>query len=159
MKKELSVSVLLHSLPFLLLLLVGGGSGNGKLKDGEKEGEGEGGNRKMIVPAGQDEELTTVSVTILHKKPLRRPNNEDKPCTGTFYGGIGINHDLYTNQVTKVVKGYPAFKAGLLAGDILLLPPDKILGEPGTTLVIPFLRGNEQHSVTVTRAKICTSDS
>lgn len=57
-------------------------------------------------------------------------------------------------EVALVHKGYPADKAGLLAGDVLK-SVEEIRGEPGTQLVLLVVRGSKEFEVTLTREKIC----
>ena len=85
------------------------------------------------------------------------------------YGGVGslIRKDGDYAVLTQVYKGFPADKAGLKAGDILLeidgsslkgLPVEKISerlkGEPNTDIVVTIRRGEEEVLKKLTRLRI-----
>jgi C-terminal processing protease CtpA/Prc len=82
-------------------------------------------------------------------------------CPKTF-GGIGIEFDFSQDGavVTRVFHGYPAEKAGIVVGDVLLDNPNGVRGEPGSTIVVRVMRKGESMSIPIRRDKICvTADS
>lgn len=89
--------------------------------------------------------------------------------SGSIGGGVGAQIGLRDNQVTliKILSGTPAERAGLQAGDKVLLINDeptndfsvdkavsKIRGEIGTTIKLRILRGKETKDYSITREEI-----
>jgi carboxyl-terminal processing protease len=89
------------------------------------------------------------------------------------YGGIGSLISKRGNHiiVSEPYEGYPAQKAGLLAGDIIMEIngvsaegksteeiSSMLKGEPGTSLTVKVKRGNEIKEITLTREKIKIDD-
>lgn len=93
----------------------------------------------------------------------------NKELSGNIGGGIGAEIGLRDNKPTilRTLKDTPAEKAGVQAGDTLLMVNDqvvsswtveetvkKIRGEEGSTVKIIVLRDNERKEFSITRAKI-----
>ena len=73
-----------------------------------------------------------------------------------FYYGIGITTTPSGNKVARVYRGYPAWEAGLLAGDTIIEPEiSKIRGTKGTLVRIKIFRNGEVIILDMTRAQIC----
>lgn len=93
----------------------------------------------------------------------------DKDLTGNIGGGIGAEISIRNDKITiiRTLKGNPAEKSGLQAGDVVLSVNDesttgltveqavsKIRGQEGTTVKLSIQRGNELKEFTITRAII-----
>jgi hypothetical protein len=85
-----------------------------------------------------------------------------KEACSKYFGGIGIvldkNH--YINEqgprVTGTADGYPAFKAGIQVGDLILNPPiSELIGDIGSNFVITFIHNNKVFNKKITREKVC----
>jgi carboxyl-terminal processing protease len=89
--------------------------------------------------------------------------------SGNIGGGIGAEIGIRSGKPTilRVLKGNPAEKAGLLAGDVIVAVNDedatkwtsdqavaKIRGQAGTTVKVGVMRGTERKDFTVTRSTI-----
>jgi carboxyl-terminal processing protease len=85
------------------------------------------------------------------------------------FSGIGANVSVINGKIVIVspIKGAPAEKAGILAGDIITkingestegmtldITTSKIRGKAGTDVVLTILRGTETLTITVTRAQV-----
>lgn len=94
---------------------------------------------------------------------MSAPSHLDDQCA-EFFGGIGITQSTPQNQygfpieptVTEVHKGYPAEKAGIQVGDILM-NSEEIRGEIGTTVTVPVMRNGQIITFKIIRDKICTT--
>ena len=155
-------SAIIHSALFFSLTL------KGELLNSQKEesdANNQGHNSKTInveilpkpMPAKQQftEPETTLEierVTIKNDKS-KRTNSRDCP---NFFGGIGIRHSR-DGFILKVVKGYPASRAGILPGDILSGDTEYIRGEIGTAVDVTVLRGEKTLKFSMIREKICTT--
>ncbi len=81
------------------------------------------------------------------------------------YDGIGIQFDYMSTQMCKiayVAKGYPADRAGILVGDLLLSDSKSDVdcpgrGKAGSMLTIQLIRNGQHLTKTMVREKICTS--
>ncbi len=77
------------------------------------------------------------------------------PCK-SYYTGIGVQHDPASCLVLSVPFGYPAYKAGIQAGDLIVEPAcGEILGPEGTTVKIKIMRGIQVLNFYIVRGKIC----
>lgn len=89
--------------------------------------------------------------------------------SGNIGGGIGAEIGIRSDHPTilRVLKGNPAEKAGLLAGDVIVAVNDedatkwtsdqavaKIRGQAGTTVKVGVMRGTDRKDFTVTRSTI-----
>lgn len=146
-------SAIIHSALFFSLTL------KGELLNSQKEesdANNQGHNSKTInveilpkpMPAKQQftEPETTLEIE-------RVTNSQDCP---NFFGGIGIRHSR-DGFILKVVKGYPASRAGILPGDILSGDTEYIRGEIGTAVDVTVLRGEKTLKFSMIREKICTT--
>lgn len=165
-RSALAKSIALHASPLVVLVIMallglrGCGSGSG------------GGKDDMADQGGQ--EMPTIEVEIVEKPqeeepepvPMEGPTPEmtlaervphiDEPCQ-YWFGGIGITFNGYDNMVQQVFAGYPAARAGIMAGDILLVSkPTDLLGDPGTQVQVPVMRNGQVINYAMYRDKICT---
>lgn len=164
--KYLIISVVLHA-----LLFVGFGLSSG---EGEGEGEGEGdsthqapesSDTKIIDKPQEKQEIELIEITpeqqeILdqaRKKQKEQEKQKESECKESF-GGIGVMIAFgyeYTT-ITEAVKNYPAYNAGLQAGDIILEPSLlQIKGEIGTSVQLTIKRGSNTFKIDLIRDKIC----
>lgn len=77
----------------------------------------------------------------------------------TFYMGIGVVHSSLFGEISEVVPGSPADRAGIKVGDIpldALNIRDKY--PEGTNITIPILRNGIMYEIPVTIGKICTKE-
>ncbi len=152
-KRSLTLSLVLHVSPLLLMLfLTGGGSGDG----------GRSGDNSQIIPKLAKDEPVEIEIVktdgfIQKKKPVV-PHEKDS-CKD-FFGGIGIEtrlqitHGGYSNAINKVYSNYPADISGLQVGDIIVSNND-IRGEVGTEVSLIILRDGANMQVKMIRDKIC----
>lgn len=109
----------------------------------------------------QNEDLHTTYLTEQESEGLQQSINRD-------FEGIGVQYQAGdSNLVTRVFKGSPADKAGVLAGDIIYKVDgeviegldsdeirDKILGESGTVVNVEFIRQGKHINLDIKRDKI-----
>lgn len=148
MKRALLQSILLHALFFLSLvahLFLGGAGGSGSSDEGTKNGK-----------AGAPEETEVVIVP-----KSTEPQDAGEKCKN-WYGGIGILVGYATDdrgytvaRIIEVAEGYPAYRAGLQSGDIILNDPN-MKGDVGSVVTAEILRNGQRMSFTMTREKVCT---
>ena len=158
-----TVSLLLHAL--LFLGANGKGGNNGK--------DGKGGNPQAIhviivdKPApkkvvDKPKPPTKTKSKVVKKRLLPPPELliVDHKCE-EFYYGVGYQNGGQGGcRVVGVPKGYPADRAGLRVGDLVMNPmggecPGR--GDLGTTLTIVVMRGSQALTLSMVREKICTS--
>jgi C-terminal processing protease CtpA/Prc len=83
------------------------------------------------------------------KKAVKKINCKDS------YNGIGITKSG-SCVITRVFKGYPADKAGLLSGDLIISPDcGQIRGPEGSTIHMKIMRGSHVINLDIVREKIC----
>lgn len=150
------ISILLHSIPMLLMLLLGSGQGNGA--DGGNANSKHTDNGDLL-PKPNDEPIE-VTVTEYRGPALEKPKpavpHAEDNCPD-HYGGIGIVHSFVDSTVTSAPEGYPAANAGIKAGDQILTPLSTLRGEIGTEVEVEYVNHEGYHKVTLIRDKICTS--
>ncbi len=130
---------------------------DGKLDD---KALAEGANRGLVSAAGDK------YTSYMNAKETGVFEND---LSGNIGGGIGAEIGLRKDKITiiRTLKGNPAEKAGLNAGDTVMGVNDQattgwtvekavaqIRGEVGTTVKLSILRGSEIKEFTVTRAEI-----
>lgn len=149
-------STLLHCLPLLLILFIGPGGDGGEYRyGGNDETTGD-----IIAKSVDVEIVMSVDKEGTEKKEKKKPSKgELTECIeDRWYGGIGIMQNFMDNSLISVAPGYPAFKAGLLVGDVILetSEPD-IRGEPGTLLSLKVHRPStgDTFVVNMRRDRIC----
>jgi len=81
---------------------------------------------------------------------IPKGDNPGDACVDTF-GGIGLSG---FPLIESVYEGYPAFKAGLKAGDVIH-SNEEIRGKPGTKVEITVTRGDETWTMVLIREVIC----
>ena len=166
-------SLWLHAALFLALF-VGDGTqtGNNTVQGGS--GSGSGYDDSRIVPKLIEVELVeppkSEGELQAQAKP-KAPSEGIKECEGdNWFGGIGVQMLGFSHnaeEIGEVFPGYPAHKAGLKSGDMVLSVDGRpynfgeIRGEPGTVVVITIFRPstNETKTYTIVREKICTKRS
>ena len=87
--------------------------------------------------------------------PKTAKSTNVKSCDKSF-GGVGIIISQL-GRISYVASGYPADKAGVLAGDIVLFPTDTkdIKGVVGTEVELMILRGEDTMRFNMIRETIC----
>lgn len=172
MTKDLLKSFAIHSLLLLLMFKFEGGSGGSfQTPDGEKseqEQQSAPEHQELNVqivdpPSEKTSEIHLSDGTEITKKA---PHANDS-CE-RFYGGIGVtqsaasypmgpNNNIVVCTVTEVHTGYPAYKAGIKEGDILL-NFEEVRGEIGTPVTVLTRRDGRQITYHLIRDKICIDD-
>jgi len=99
-------------------------------------------------------EKKEVSLKLIPKS-VGKEKSVAKECDD-WYGGVGIIH--FDGVITQVPGGYPASKAGVKVGDIIIETID-LRGEPGTKVVMKFMRNGEIFNKEVIRDRICREDT
>jgi hypothetical protein len=155
----IATSLVLHALFMALLLSHAQRSGDGAKKDGATKPDSTD-EASQFVPKGE-QKVTQIDIVELPSKD-RKPAGEgkvDDNCDGVdAYGGIGIQGDYHLNdyRITAVGKGYPADRAGVKPGDVIVTPASwEIRGEPGTKITLLLIRQGREMQVTMVRDKIC----
>jgi len=159
------VSLLLHLAVMLTVVLSHSGNGNGKSPIGEKEQRG-GEEARDIIPKQVEVELVeappkTEEADVPMKMPEpQKPTEGLTDCEGqNWFGGIGIYQDDKTGRIDGVIEGYPAFKAGLRQGDVIISPPPGFIrGEVGTPVNLTVQKMGDFYAqeILLIRDKICT---
>lgn len=144
MRFSLLTSSLIHALLIGILLLSPGGEGQGEGKYPPSEYAD-----VEIVPPPVEEEVR-VEDGELEKLKKRAPHAGDK-CD-RFYGGIGVVEGSL--GIVEVYPGYPAHKAGILAGDEVD-STEEIRGEVGTPVTVVIRRDGRRIEFHLIRDKIC----
>jgi len=172
MKKSLLASLILHILVLMLLALTSGGSGNGNggQSDGSN-GTGTGSTPPVqnIAPPPSIE-VVEIEPDVLDKlldesRPAEKPKKPTKvvkqKCPD-YFGGIGITYEQLISDPGKIIKevhsGYPAAKAGVLVGDIIIGQSEEVRGPIGKPVTVYILRGSETWRFNLVRAKVCIED-
>lgn len=163
MRIALILSILAH-VALLIVLSKRGGEGDGDGKASAKKHE----NIKVsIIDKPSDKEVKQKQIpppenkskVVVKKKKKVPPEQKyvDHKCAD-WYGGVGIQHPSPGSyEVAYVGKGYPADRAGILVGD-LVLNGDELRGTPGTKVVVHVMRGSRALTFYLVREKICTKD-
>jgi len=144
-------SAAVHASIAILLLMTSGGSG---AFDGDHNGSKRNGQESYveIIPKPSDSEHSGRSGEGIGKKS-KKPKKEEK-CDH-YYGGVGIQRSYTGETVTEVYKGYPADRAGIKVGDIVLNPQNVIRGEVGSTIRIVVYSNRTTTVYNLIREKIC----
>lgn len=102
----------------------------------------------------------TKSKVVVPKKKDLPPEQKmvDHKCD-EWYSGIGIQHKIPGCTIGHVAKGYPADRAGLQVGDLVITTDSDCPGRGplGTMLTLKIMRGSQVLTKTMIREKICTS--
>lgn len=155
MKKSFVQSIAMHAALFaVMIILMLGGGGKGK------ENGGGNGNPIDVEILAKPENSNADDIAQVEKDGLEKRAPHVKDDCPSFFGGIGVEYQNYGNGeglISRVFPGYPAERAGLVPGDVLL-NNDDILGEIGTKVTISYRRGStgDSEMVEVYRDKICT---
>lgn len=152
----------------LILLILGKIPGcNGSEDAGKGKGAGEI-DPRLIVEKNTEKptevEIKEMPVDDGPKKP-QKPKKKSKPidkdCSGyEWFGGVGIEvlHDLQQDVTVanKVFPGYPAHKAGMRSGDIVINFND-LRGPVGELIVVRAYRNGQYVEFDIIREKICVN--
>jgi len=153
MKRAFSLSTLIHACivtAFIFSLPKGctGDRGNGKE---HKQASGTSGEKSTAFTEAAKDDGT---VEILSEGEVEVPAKQKvKHTCKESFGGIGIQMGLYS-EVVEIPEWYPAYKAGIRLGDIIL-NNESIRGEPGTFVSVRVLRKNEELTFIIKRGIIC----
>lgn len=154
LRNSLTLSLLLHALPILIILfLTGGGNNTGGGTTHTKDKDSIQAKPNKDAPT----EVTLVKLPGKQKpKPRTNPSvpHSDEQCDD-FYGGIGIVHNYVDNTVTEAPLGYPAANAGIKPGDRILSRVDELRGTIGTEVELIYQNEDGLHQVILIRDKIC----
>lgn len=163
--KALKISLFAHVITFVLLGGFPKGCHRGGSGDSEKQSKEQAQHKQeekteqiLDKPSEKATEITIIEETgeqrakrveVARRKAIAE-------CT-PFFGGIGIEHSQF-GVIGRVYEYYPAYDAGLKAGDIILSRISDIKGEIGTPVTITYKRGETINTVTFKRGRICTKD-
>lgn len=139
MKKYMLISICLHAL--IMLQISGTNEETTMYKD----------EIVKVIPKTEEVEISVIE----DDKDGVVKKAEPKECPSS-YGGIGI--EIRGQVIQTVYQGYPAHKAGMLAGDIIMSisGTGEIRGTVGTSVDIVILRNNTEFKLTLTRESICS---
>ena len=170
-KKAFRASFIIHFIFFWLMLGMplgcvpgcggGGGKGNSKEQQKKKEGMNDPNPQERI----KEKDITPTEIDLVYTKPHEKTKAEIQQevwkqhieeCPH-YFGGVGIEWGS-SGVVQICYRGYPAYEAGIRAGDYIL-NDEPIRGEIGTSIEIRYLRDGIEHTVTVIRGKICLEDA
>lgn len=153
------ISLILH-LILLTLALSQQGTGNG---NGQKQAS----KNIEILPKVVDVSIVDTPMptdkgTVTVPKPKLHKDGLTECVDDSWYGGIGITQDYMSHTIISVADGYPADKAGLKTGDMIIgivTNDDDIRGEPGTTIVLSVRKASgDVMTVEMIRDRICTGE-
>lgn len=158
-KRYFFASSVLHIILLIYLSLIGGAQGQGISSGFPKQGQ--------IVPKVVEVE---VRESLDPGNDVKMPEPK-KSLTGlheckddNWYGGVGIYQSILDGTtIAEVIQGYPASRAGIRKGDVVVLVngapesgTDHIRGDPGTEVTITVNRSGERLTFTMVRDRICT---
>lgn len=92
------------------------------------------------------------------KGPGPKASTKHVEACDKSFGGVGLylTGQQDSGMVDRVVAGYPAYNAGIQAGDRFQVVGDVSLqGEIGTAVTVLIERSGEVFRLTLTRVKIC----
>lgn len=168
LKKGIIHSGLLHV--GLILLILGkipgcnGSADGGKSKDTGKV------DPRLIVEKNTEKptevEIKEMPVDNGPKKPKKTKKKNkaiDKDCSGyEWFGGVGVEVLYDTQQnvtiANKVFQEYPAHKAGMMPGDIIVNFND-LRGPVGERIIVAAYRDGQFMEFDIIREKICVNPS
>jgi membrane-associated protease RseP (regulator of RpoE activity) len=125
---------------------------------GDKEGKGDGKYKQKDTKFIEANESKTFEVTLQSNSAKKKADEKEVKCVGQWYGGVGLQND-FTDMIVEIAPFYPAYKAGLRLGDILITPPNTLRGDPGTIIDVTVKRGEDFMTFRVTRGKICYQEA
>jgi len=150
-RKAFGISILAHMLLLGIPLLFLGAAG-GKSKTGRDNAERE----VTFVPKVSDTvEVDTIVVPGDAKKKKQKKQVVEE-CKRS-YTGIGITIDNLSHIIIVVAQGYPADRAGIQAGTLLVSPePDNLDGPEGAPVTVTiYNHSGLTVEYTLTREKVC----
>lgn len=164
MNRYTILSAALHVLFLFLVLMVTKGAGDGK-GNGKGDGNKGTGSKYEGAKVGTVIPKETTEVTIIEtekgpapKKKASKKRKASAKCKASWYGGIGISSMIIKGEETieEVFPGYPADMADIVPGDIIEnVIGNKILGEPGTVVIMDMKRYGVVTRKNITRGKVC----
>lgn len=148
MKLALIISTVIHFLFFLALITTS------ERDSAQLDRNAKGTDSASKLNSKQEEEekgKRIVSITLI------APQNSILKNCKNFYGGIGVNMQVFTqDKISEVHEGYPAFNAGLQVGDRVTPVDDiDITGPVGSFVMLKIERGFRVFTLKLKRAKIC----
>lgn len=156
-KRRISIatglSLLLHASLFVLLAAKMPGCGSG----GNPTSQPPQPNKPLAAKTPEPIDIEMVEMPGV-KGPVpeyQKPKHLEKKCKDS-YGGIGIITD--GGLVKQVIAGYPADKAGIIPG-MILLDSEFIRGEVGTLVQIKIQEEYQVRVLELVRDKICYEDT
>lgn len=161
MKLSMVISILFHLSVFITISTLSDSGEDGSHKGGSLEPV-----RMKLIDKPQDSESIKKQEEIpenkseVHIKKEKLPPEQvlvEHDCED-FYTGIGI-YSAIDCLITDVPKGYPAHRADIRVGDLVILENGECPGRGpiGTKITIRILRGSQSITKTLIREKICTS--
>lgn len=156
MRGPILISILIHLL-FAGLIIGGGNCKSGGDSDQGAKNKTQTNDGEIQDKKSDDKPVEDKSISIDIIQLPKKDESKDKgvtECKDNFwYGGIGIEQNA-NREIIYIAHGYPAEKAGLKLGDIILSDVE-IRGEPGTQVTLDIRRGDEMFNITITRDKVC----
>jgi S1-C subfamily serine protease len=158
-KNAIILSTVMHIAAFVLAAKLSQSQGQGTQRN---QGEGaDGGGRENVVVIEIPELNFKLSTPELESDPEgTEPKKLDyakKECKET-YGGIGVEQNFMTGELSQVFEGYPAWDAGLRAGDIIsTVTGEDIRGTAGTVVILKVIKKGSSYPIrlAVTRGDVC----
>jgi predicted metalloprotease with PDZ domain len=150
MKYTIPISFLLHSLVLIIALLSPDkGSQAGKTNQPDVQ--------IISVVTTQAEDADNKKGLTIKKVKQKKFKSKVKCEQNSWFGGIGIQENMGDDSIDVVFPGYPADKAGLLSGDVIMAKDSEIRGDPGTVLNLTISRPSTNESLTfrIIRDRIC----
>jgi predicted metalloprotease with PDZ domain len=156
------LSILIHA--SLLLIITSGKNSKAKEKSSsvkisivDKPTDKEIKSNKTLIPPSENKSKVVVKKK---KKAKQRQQYVDHECE-QWYSGIGVmNSQDGSCVITHVGKGYPADRAGIVIGDLILNDGVECPGRGplGTHITVRVMRGTKVLVFNLVREKICEKD-
>lgn len=120
-----------------------------------------------VIPKKEDKYILSNELKkLLENQGLTDNTPVEDDCEKHNYIGIGILHDWFDNTVEKVYKGYPAERAGIIIGDVVVGHQDEdgnyfpgtknmLLPKIGSVVLVHIRRMGIIIIIPIKREKIC----
>lgn len=158
MKKSILFSVLIHAILLLFLISLGGdfslnaNNGSGKFENGGNKDN----NHEIVNKDSNPVEIKVIDSNKSKDLVKQAKSNNKKSDCEKWFGGIGVTYNSMTGIISAVHEGYPAHKAGIQTGDILL--NSDVEGEVGESVFVYIKDASGQNKMyTLVREKICVT--
>ena len=154
-------SILIHIIILSIKIPVAENKNKGKLKKKspitvkikQKKGTGNDDNKDLFLEKQIIAQLKQIQKLAEEEQAVKKLLEK---CD-TYYMGIGVVHSSLFGEISEVVAGGPADKAGIKPGDVPLDDLDIRDKYPeGTQITIPILRDGTMLQIPVIIGKICT---